>query len=211
MTTVVVNSGLSNVRAIPNMLARLGVNTVVSGDPREIEKAGRIIMPGVGSFDAAVGRLRNMKLWEVLQKKVVDDGTPVLGICLGMHLFADSSEEGALRGFGWIPGTVRRFSFEKEADRTHLKVPHMGWNLVKDRTDEPLLHGMGQEARFYFGHSFYYDCIDASHWVGETTYGFPFASMVRRGHIFGVQFHPEKSHRFGLTLLENFIACSSRV
>ncbi|MGH2358610.1 MAG: imidazole glycerol phosphate synthase subunit HisH [Candidatus Limnocylindria bacterium] len=212
MTLVVVNSGIGNLGAIPNMLHRIGAEAVISDDPEVIEAADKLILPGVGAFDAAAGRLRELELVAVLNRKVLEQHTPVLGLCLGMQLLAEESEEGRLPGLGWIPGRVRRFRFDPADDRAHagagrsLRVPHMGWNYVRAAAPTPLLEGLADHPRFYFAHSYYLACDDDADAVGLTTYGIPFASVVQRGNVYGAQFHPEKSHRFGLRFLENFVA-----
>ena len=200
MTITIVDYGIGNLGAIPNMLRRAGVAAVVTSDPERIADAERLILPGVGAYDAGVRQLRAAGLEAVLTRKIVHEGVPVLGLCLGMELLSDSSEEGNMPGLGWIPGRVVRFRLPEESG---LRVPHMGWNTVEPvRHDaiEPVLDG----ARFYFAHSYHFEPADLSHVVARTTYGYPFASVVRRDNVLGVQFHPEKSHRFGLALLAWF-------
>lgn len=203
MNVVVINSGVGNLGAIPNMLARLGATARVTLDPVEIESADRIVLPGVGSFDAAVRNLTASGVLEVLRYRVIERGTPLLGVCLGMELLADRSEEGSLNGFGWIPGDVVRFRFD------HLdpapRIPQMGWNIVQSTRDAPLLRDLGDGPRFYFAHSFHFRAADPSHVIGVTDYGGTFASAVQRDNVVGVQFHPEKSHRFGLAIFRNFL------
>jgi len=203
VTLVVVNSGIGNLGAIPNMLKRIGAEAIISDDAAQIEAADKLILPGVGAFDAAAGRLRELDLVAILNRKVVEEHTPVLGLCLGMQLLAEGSEEGSLPGLGWIRGRVKRFRFDA-SDRS-LRVPHMGWNLVRAVGPTPLLDGLDDHPRFYFAHSYYLACDDPADAVGLTTYGSPFPSVVQRGNVYGAQFHPEKSHRFGLRFLENFV------
>jgi glutamine amidotransferase len=199
---VVVNTGIGNLGAIPNMLKRIGAASVVSEDRAVIEAATKLILPGVGAFDAAARRLNELDLRELLARKVAD-GVPVLGLCLGMQLLTEGSEEGSLPGLGWIAGRTVRFRFDR-ADPP-LPVPHMGWSFVRPVRDSPLLAGLGEHPRFYFAHSFHVVCADPADAVAVTRYGYEFASVVQRGNVYGAQFHPEKSHRFGLRLLENFV------
>ncbi|MCB1136509.1 MAG: imidazole glycerol phosphate synthase subunit HisH, partial [Chlamydiia bacterium] len=187
---------------IVNMLKRLRVECTLSSDPSTIVQARRLILPGVGHYDAAVRRLRSAGLWSVLDEKVRNDHTPILGICLGMQLLTRGSEEGDLPGFGWIPATVKRFQLPEDS---RLKVPHMGWNVVHPCIRHPLFAGFENEMRFYFVHSYYAKCEQSGHCLGETTHGLRFASILGHQHILGVQFHPEKSHRFGMQLLRNYI------
>jgi glutamine amidotransferase len=202
MKLVVVNSGIGNLGAIPNMLKRIGVAASVTDDAGEIESADKLILPGVGSFDPAAGRLRELGLVDVLNR-VAERGTPVLGLCLGMQLLGEGSEEGELPGLGWIPGRVVRFQFD--GSDPSLRIPHMGWNFVRQTDATPLLDGLEDHPRFYFAHSYHFSCDDPSDAVGVTSYGYEFPSVIRRGNVMGAQFHPEKSHRFGLRFLENFV------
>lgn len=200
---VIVDYGMGNVGAIRNMLSRSGVRDVaISGDPATCARADKIILPGVGAFDAAMHSLEERGLRAPLLEAATVRRVPFLGICLGMQLLADNSEEGSLAGLGLIPGQVRRFA--PLVGNTPRRVPHMGWNEVKAVRGHRLLADAGEEARFYFVHSYYFDCGEPSDMIGQTEYGEPFASAVARGHVAGVQFHPEKSHRYGMRLLTNF-------
>jgi glutamine amidotransferase len=200
VTVTIVDYGIGNLGAIPNMLRRAGVAAEITSDPERVEQAERLILPGVGAYDAGIRQLRASGLETVLTRKVIEEGTPLLGLCLGMELLSESSEEGDLPGLGWIPGHVVRFRLAPDSG---LRVPHMGWNTVepsegaRDGVDDVL-----RGARFYFAHSYHFAPADPSHVVGTTTYGYPFASVIRRDNVLGVQFHPEKSHRFGKALLE---------
>lgn len=209
MRIVVVNTGVGNVRAIPNMLKRLQASVEISADPEAVHAAECLILPGVGSFDAAVRRLRESGLIAALTHKAMTERTPMLGICLGMQLMADSSEEGTEPGLGWIPGRLKRFRPE-DGGAEPIRVPHMGWNLIHRIADEPLYAGMEKEARFYFDHSYYLKPEDDAYLCGSAEYGVTFAAGIKRDNLFGVQFHPEKSHRFGLRLLENFLGLAAR-
>ena len=204
MKVVIVNSGVANVRSVANMLRRLKTESEISDDPAVMAAADVLILPGVGAFDAAIRKFRERRLIEVLNDKVLAQATPVLGLCLGMQLMGDASEEGDEPGFGWIPGRLKRLSPQGK-DGQRIRVPHMGWNLIGDHAGCVLYDGMGEEVRFYFDHSYYFIPEDPAHTCGTVDYGLRFAAGIRRDNIFGVQFHPEKSHRFGLALFENFI------
>lgn len=201
MTIAVVDYGMGNLGAIPNMLRRIGAVAVVTDDPTAIGAATKLILPGVGSFDTAIRNLRASPAWEVLHRRVVHDRIPVLGLCLGMQILADRSEEGTLPGLGWIPGEIVRFRFPAEYP---LRIPHMGWNTVRWIRPSVLLEPE-ETPRFYFAHSYHYRCAEPLDMVGATSYGYEFASVIARDNVLGVQFHPEKSHRFGLALLKRFV------
>lgn len=198
----VIDYGAGNIGSVLNMIRKVGGQAVASGDPAAVRAAEKILLPGVGSFDNAVSRLSDLGLMDVLQERA-GAGVPLFGICLGMQLLSDASEEGSLPGLGLIPGQVRRFLFE--GNQANLKIPHMGWNQVVPAKGHPLCGGLENDARFYFVHSYYYDCEDPADVLFRTSYGREFASGVQRGNVMGVQFHPEKSHRFGMQLLKNFI------
>lgn len=203
MNLVVVNSGIGNVRSVANMLRRVGVEVTISDDPKVVRAADKIILPGVGSFDAAMRRFRASGLTAVLNEKVAEGQTPILGICLGMQLMGDRSEEGKESGFGWIGGDLKRFQ-AADGGNEPMRVPHMGWNIVAADPGNPLFDGFDGEPRFYFDHSYYFVPNEADSCAARTRYGVEFAASIRRGNLFGVQFHPEKSHRFGFQLLKNF-------
>ena len=200
---VIVDYGLGNLGSILNMLRKLGVESIISSAPDDIVRAQRLILPGVGAFDTGMINLRTRGLEEVLSEKVIQNKAPCLGICLGMQLLMGSSEEGQEPGLGWIAGHTRKFSFEQREPAR--KVPHMGWNAVQVKQPNPLFLGLDGEARFYFVHSYHAICEDASDISATTNYGYDFACAVQKGNVLGVQFHPEKSHRFGMRLLNNFV------
>ncbi len=200
---VIVDYGLGNLGSIANMASRLGAKPVVSSDPAVLRAADKLIVPGVGAFDRGMQNLHERGLVDVLSYKALDERVPVLGLCLGMHLFTRGSEEGSEPGLGWLDADTVRFEFAGNGGS--LKVPHMGWNEVDDRRPHYLLDDGEVERRYYFVHSFHVVCSDPELVVGETMYGYPFSSIIARDNIVGVQFHPEKSHRFGMALLRNFI------
>jgi imidazole glycerol-phosphate synthase subunit HisH len=195
----IVDYGLGNLGSVRNMLKRIGVPAVITGDLDEIAKAEKLLLPGVGAFDNAMERIDASGLRQVLDHKAMVERIPVLGICLGMQLLTRSSEEGKRAGLGWIPGGAFRFPVEG-----NLKVPHMGWNVVEPVGDSPLTRDLPEESRFYFVHSFYVKADDDRHAVLKARHGVRFDAAVQRDNVFGAQFHPEKSHRFGMKLLENF-------
>ena len=204
VSVVVVNAGIGNLGAIPNMLKRLGTTARITADAGEIAAAGRIILPGVGAFDAAMQSLVDLGLIEVLNHKALDERVPILGVCLGMELLGAGSEEGRLPGLGWIAG--RAIRFQPDDDGPPLRIPHMGWNYVRPTDSGALFAELGASPRFYFAHSYHLVCDDQADVAGMTRYGHPFVSAVHRGNISGIQFHPEKSHRFGLQVFRNFLA-----
>lgn len=196
---VVLDFGMGNIASILNMLRKVGTNAKASSDVRVIEDASHLVLPGVGAFDAGMDSLEKRGILPVLNDKVVKQRTPTLGICLGMQLLGRGSEEGHAPGLGWIEAQSVRF-----APREHIRIPHMGWNTVRIVNESPLLQGMGEASRFYFVHSYHMVCDRREDVLTETTHGESFVSSLRSGNIYGVQFHPEKSHRFGMQLLRNF-------
>ena len=199
---VVVDIGVGNVGSIANMLGRLGFTSQVSADPRDVARASQLILPGVGAFDGAMKALKSRDLIQVLTEKVLHEKTPILGVCLGLQLFTQGSDEGQEEGLGWLPFRTRRFP--SQVDGAPLRVPHMSWNTVVTHGSPTLLSGLPATPRFYFAHSYVVDAIDDPLIAGTTTYGRMFPSVVVKDRIAGVQFHPEKSHRFGMTVLKNF-------
>jgi glutamine amidotransferase len=198
----IVDYGLGNILAFANLYKRLNVEVAIARSADELAPASRIILPGVGAFDHAMERLDASGMRPVLERLVGAEQVPVLGICVGMQILASSSEEGTKAGLGWIPGRVR--SFRSLAPSATLPLPHMGWNDVTPRPGQALFNGLEQDARFYFLHSFFFECERDEHISARAAYGLDFACAVRRNHIHGVQFHPEKSHSAGSTLLKNF-------
>jgi len=198
----IVDYGLGNLSSIKNMLRRLGHHTQISSDQEIIGAADKLILPGVGAFDNGMRNIRSKGLEEVLRRKALGEQVPILGICLGMQLLFEGSEEGTEKGLGWIKGRAVRFKFDPEHGA--LKVPHMGWNLVTPRGDSPLVQGFLPDMRFYFVHSYHVICDDPSDVLLTADYGLKVVAAVRRGNIMGTQFHPEKSHKYGMILLQNF-------
>lgn len=198
----IINYGSGNINAIGNIYERLKVPFKVANHPEEVKSAEKIILPGVGAFDETICMLDQSGFRNILDKKALEIKVPVLGICVGMQILAKKSEEGKLPGLGWINGQV------KLIDKTLLtqkpKIPHLGWNSVEVIKNSSLFNGIDQEEGFYFLHSFYFECMEEKDVLTKTFYGKSFASSVVSGNIYGVQFHPEKSHTNGIKLLENF-------
>lgn len=199
---VIVDYGVGNLGSVENMLRHLGIAATRSADPDVVRSAERLLLPGVGAFDRGMHNLRASGLLGALEEAVRNRGAPLLGICLGMQLLVERSDEGVEPGLGWIPGAARRFEFPQGNSR--LKVPHMGWNTVRATANSPLLRRVPEDARFYFVHSYHVVPVRPADMILEATYGVPFAAGIARENVYGVQFHPEKSHRFGMRLLESF-------
>jgi glutamine amidotransferase len=195
----IVHYGLGNVGAIANIYKKLGIAATLATSAGELNAASRIILPGVGAFDWAMGRLNDSGMREALEHAVQVDKKPLLGICVGMQMLAHRSDEGKLAGLGWIEGEVKRFDV---ASVTQL--PHMGWNDVAPSEVNGLFTELSSGARFYFLHSYYFRTASEQHVLAVTDYNGPFASSVRAANVYGVQFHPEKSHQWGVKLLKNF-------
>jgi len=194
----IVDYGLGNVLAFRNAYERLNVPVRIARAAGDLVGATRLILPGVGSFDYAMGRFESSGLREPVQEMVLQQGTPVLGVCVGMQMLANSSEEGHRIGLGWIRGRVCKFH------SANLALPHMGWNEVQARHANGLYRGMQADPRFYFLHSYHFMCDEPEEAVATADYGGNFCCSVHRENIYGVQFHPEKSHHWGGQLLFNF-------
>ncbi|MDX2048359.1 MAG: imidazole glycerol phosphate synthase subunit HisH, partial [Chitinophagaceae bacterium] len=185
------------------MLKKIGVPALISSKEEDIEKADKLILPGVGAFDACAGKLKQSGLIPLLNKKVLEQKTPVLGICVGMQLLTEGSEEGELPGLGWVKGRIIRF--RQNEMPAGFKIPHMGWSDVYTATEIPLFSNMPEQPRFYFVHSYHPKLNNASDELASAEYGYRFSAAIGHDHIAGVQFHPEKSHKFGMQLLSNFV------
>jgi glutamine amidotransferase len=203
----IVSYGVGNIGALATMYKRMNVPTRFATTAAEIEDATHVILPGVGGFDDAMTRLNDSGLRDPLDRLVARGGVPVLGICVGMQMLADRSDEGQCQGLGWIPGDVRHF--DHTGKTAAMPLPHMGWNDVMPLPGSPLFKGLEQDARFYFLHSYYFECRDPAHVAANAEYGSPFSASVRKDCIFGMQGHPEKSHHWGAALLKNFAELES--
>lgn len=200
MSVSVINYGVGNLGSVLNMLKRSGVETRIITTPDDIEHADRVLLPGVGAFDRGMTLLRDSS-FDIALRDFVKSGRPVLGICLGMQLLLDSSEEGVQSGLSFIPG--RSIRFDAGLD---MRVPHMGWNRINPTRSDSLLNGLGDQSRFYFVHSYHVVPARDADTLATTSYGHKFSSVVRSDNVMGAQFHPEKSHMYGLTMLRNFAA-----
>jgi glutamine amidotransferase len=198
----IVDYGLGNVLAFLNVFSRLSIPVTVAKSALELEEATKVILPGVGSFDHAMRQIKHSGMQESITRLVLEKKLPVLGICVGMQMLANASTEGTMAGLGWIDGDVRKFNLTEMPIGNCL--PHMGWNTVKPRLDSALFRGIPECAQFYFLHSYYFKCTQETDVLATTEYGGKFACAVRKDNVYGVQFHPEKSHRFGSQLLKNF-------
>lgn len=197
----ILNHGAGNIQSIYSMHKRLGIPAVITADIDEIEKADRLILPGVGHFDHCMNCLTNASFYDHLHKWVHVDKKPILGVCVGLQMFFESSEEGGRAGLGWIAG--KNVKFQKDKFVEALRIPHMGWNYLEPKNENRLLEGL-EKSKFYFVHSFHALPTDEQVIIGTTQYGYQFAAAVNQDNIYGVQFHPEKSHKYGMRLLENF-------
>jgi glutamine amidotransferase len=200
---VVIDYGMGNLGSIMNMLKKVEAKAICSSNIADIEKAEKLILPGIGSFDAGMKNLSDFGLIPVLNHKVIENKTPILSICLGMQLLTKRSEEGDLPGLGWIDAETVRFKFD-DIPGVRNKVPHMGWNNIEIVKKSGLFDEMFPEPRFYFVHSYHVRCNNETDILTRTFYGYDFVSSLLRNNIAGVQFHPEKSHKFGMKLLSNF-------
>jgi imidazole glycerol-phosphate synthase subunit HisH len=194
----IVDYGLGNVQAFLNVYKRLNVPAQRATTVDELRGASKVILPGVGAFDHAMERLDASRMREALDELVLERKTPVLGVCVGMQILARSSEEGTRPGLGWVDGRVRQFT------PAAGPLPHMGWNDVQPAEDNALFRDLESDAKFYFLHSYYFECARPEHVAATSSYGAPFSSAVCASNIYGVQFHPEKSHHYGIRLLHNF-------
>jgi glutamine amidotransferase len=200
----IIDYEVGNLASIQNMLNRIGYHdSVITSDIEEISRAEKLILPGVGHFDYGMEHLRKASFWEILNHRVLNDKVPILGICLGAQLLLQHSEEGQLPGLGWIEGKSRRF--DEKSLPSGYKIPHMGWSEVKPLKESKLLEGLSLEQRFYFVHSYHMECDNPDYHLLESVYGYPFIAAVEKENIIGVQFHPEKSHKYGMGILKNFI------
>lgn len=199
----IVNYGMGNTGSILNMLKKIGVEAIITNEKQELEQVDKIILPGVGTFDQGMYHLQSLNLVEFLRDLALNKQIPFLGICLGMQLMGRKSEEGHLpvKGLQLIPFDNIKFDFSLD---TNLKVPHMGWDVVELTQSDPLLAGIESTQRYYFVHSYHAVCDNYKNVLMSCDYGYKFVAAVKKENVYGVQFHPEKSHKFGLKLLENF-------
>ncbi|RUO37302.1 imidazole glycerol phosphate synthase subunit HisH [Aliidiomarina shirensis] len=200
----IVDYGLGNIKAFANAYKRLNIDVCYGSSPEQLKCAKKLILPGVGAFDHAMQMLNESGLRDCLDQLVLEQKVPVIGICVGMQMMAKSSEEGTSTGLGWIDGTVRRFSYPNENVALKHPLPHMGWNSILPVKESALVNNLDDHKRFYFLHSYYFECADSADVVATANYGFDYACIVNHDNVHGIQCHPEKSHHNGVALLRNF-------
>lgn len=198
----IIDYGSGNISAIANIYERLNIHYKIASSPVELRGADKLFLPGVGAFDETMLLLMNKGFKEVMDEEVLKNKVPIFGICVGMQVLGNSSDEGKLPGLGYIKGVVRKFNESLIIGKP--KLPHMGWNTIQEKNKTTILNGIDLEIGFYFLHSYYFDCVNISDVVATTNYGQEFASVVCNSNVYGVQFHPEKSHSNGINLLKNF-------
>jgi len=202
MSIIIIDYGMGNLNSVKRKLDRIGVNAIISSNPKEILVADKIILPGVGHFSKAVANLKQSGIWDVLNEAVLIKKTPILGICLGLQLMCKHSEEGNVDGLGWFDANVVRF---KVGNTLKYKIPHMGWNNVSVQKESPLFKEIPMDSEFYFVHSYHIQSNVQDEVLTTTNYEYDFVSGLSKGNIFGLQFHPEKSHDIGEKVFTNFI------
>lgn len=200
----IVDYGLGNIRAFANVYKKLNIPCLIATSIEELKKAKKIILPGVGAFDHAMTLLNNSGLREPLDDLVLNKGIPVAGICVGMQMMATSSEEGSLEGLSWVNGAVKRLTIDSKEHATKYPLPHMGWNGIRYEQDDAIFANIETDPHFYFLHSYYLECAEDKSILANAKYGDSFCCVVKNENIYGIQFHPEKSHQNGVNLLKNF-------
>lgn len=198
----IIDYGVGNINAFQNIYKTLGKEICIAKKANDLKNATKLILPGVGHFDYAMNKFKNSGMIDIVTELVQKNHIPILGICVGMQMLANFSEEGLLPGLGWIDAEVKKIDSSLLQQTTRL--PHMGWNDIKIVVNNPLFHNLHNSPMYYFLHSYYFDCKTKSNLIATTTYGSTFACAVNSKNVFGVQFHPEKSHLYGIKLLENF-------
>jgi glutamine amidotransferase len=198
----IINYGLGNIKAVANIYTRLNISYKIANIPNDVKDSEKILLPGVGAFDEAMTLLCESGFKAILDHEVLVNKIPILGICVGMQILGGNSEEGSLAGLGWIPGNVKKIS--KDVLIHVPKLPHLGWNSIEIKRNTALLDNINEEDGFYFLHSYFFQCNNENNILATTNYGNKFASVINTENIYGVQFHPEKSHRNGIQLLKNF-------
>jgi len=199
----VIDLGLGNIGSVKNIIEKVGGKVSLLSSPEELLSVDKLVFPGVGAYDKTMTQLDEGGWIDLLNKRVIEDKAPILGICLGMQLFTSGSEEGVRKGLGWISGRTVRFDLDKM--NASLRIPHMGWNIADIKKESLLYSDAGAEDKYYFVHSYHVVCDDEKDVMTKTNYGYDFVSSFQKENIVGVQFHPEKSHRFGTNLFRNFV------
>ena len=201
--TTIIDYGMGNLGSVQNMLKKIGEPSIIASDNQSIKNATRILLPGVGSFDNAIKNLHKLDIFTHIKDKVLDEKVPIMGICLGMQLLTNGSEEGSSEGFGLIDAEAKKFHFTHQ--NKNLFIPHMGWNTVENKKESHLFQNTQVQNRFYFVHSYAIQCHNPQDILTTTKYGCEFTSGFEKENIIGFQFHPEKSHKFGMRLFQNFV------
>tara|TARA_B110000971_G_C20006286_1_gene499300 strand:- start:1325 stop:1948 length:624 start_codon:yes stop_codon:yes gene_type:complete len=201
----IIDYGVGNIGSIANMIKKVGGTFIITSNPEEVQKAEKIVLCGIGAFDDGMNKLKKLGLIDVLNDKVLKEKTPILGICLGMQLMTNGSEEGKIPGFGFIDAETKKFNFNNIKSDRKLRIPHMGWNISEPSKPSKLMDNMYDNPRFYFVHGYYVELNNKEDELTLTQYGTPFTSAFEKDNIIGTQFHPEKSHKYGMKLYENFI------
>lgn len=200
----IIDYGVGNLGSIQNIIKRIGSESIVTSDKEDILNASKLILPGIGRFDHCMKKFNETGLLSAIEEKIFGEKIPILGICVGMQMLTNGSEEGVLPGLGWIDAETKKFDFTGSEDR-QLKVPHMGWNQLSEFGDNPLFKGLDEQGtKYYFVHSYYVKCAKEDNIGACTTYGLQFHSAIKNENLYGVQFHPEKSHKYGFQLFRNF-------
>ena len=197
---IIINYNLGNPKSIKNMFSYLGIDAVISDDLNTLKSADRLILPGVGHFAHGMNQLNNLGFTDVIKEHALNAQRPILGICLGMQLMTNFSEEGDVDGLGLIDAQTKKFQLQDKS----LKIPHMGWNEVSWQKESPILNSLSEKPRYYFVHSYFVECNNQNDVLGTTHYGQDFVSAFQHDNIIGMQFHPEKSHNYGVAILNNF-------
>ena len=198
----IIDYGAGNLGSIQNMIRKIGYNAIISSKEEDILNSDKLILPGVGSFDFGMTQLIKSGLINSLNKKVLQEKTPILGICLGVQLFTEKSDEGGMKGLSWFKAETVNFNF---SNTEKLKIPHMGWNKIESLKESRLLKDLSTDSKFYFVHSYHLKCLDVNDALLQTNYGYNFVSGIEKDNIVGVQFHPEKSHKYGMQIINNFL------
>lgn len=199
---VIIDYGMGNLRSVQKKFQRVGAEALITSNLKEIAKANKLILPGIGHFANGVSNLKKNGIWETLNQKVLDEKVPILGICLGMQLMAKHSEEGDIEGLGWFDADIIKFQIK---NRLKYKVPHMGWNNAVVNKNNLLFKNASVKSMYYFVHSYHIKCFNSEDILTTTEYEYPFTSSIHRDNIYGTQFHPEKSHDWGELLFKNFV------
>lgn len=200
----IIDYGVGNISAFRNIYKQLNIPVKIVSKETDLTDVEKIILPGVGHFDYAMTRFHDSGMVEKINQMVIHENTPVVGICVGMQMMAKRSDEGILPGLGWIDAEVKKFDSSLTVGQTKLPLPHMGWNDIRSERTTPILTGLENDAQFYFLHSYYFVCNDENDRIASTNYGADFTCAANHKNVYGVQFHPEKSHKYGIQLLKNF-------